>query len=330
MTVYTPNDTFTAAEVLDLTDLVKGGSTGDANTPLKALADRTQFVRNRVMRYEDIVVCNNDYTFDITTDLRKLILFSISDNKTFQLPLSSTLPTGTVITVTALITGIKALTVHGYGTVEPIIDGQVESNIMYLHDGESLSLVANSGEWLIVNSNGNFKNAGMEVYSRNILRNSIAMKGQLVNRADMPRLWAFAQTVGVIADATWLSTINYQGNFSSGNGTSTFRLPDERGMFARALDLGRGIDISGIGSNAGRYEPDGVLIHDHVMHGKGAIGGGSVSGFLGRLFGGRYAGGGGDNFGNTNGDPDTTLRTGDTGGSENIVKNIAKYSLILY
>ena len=332
MIVYTPTDNFTDAEIHDLTDLVKGGITGDANVPLKALANRDLYLKNRLGRYEDMLVLNDTYTFDITTDLRKLLFFSISANKTLHLPLVSTVAEGTTITIVTDILGVKCLTVQGYGTVEQVVDARTGStNTYHMHNGERVTLVAKSGAWYVSFSDGNFGRVGMEFYSRNTtINNAAILQGQLVNRADMPRLWEFAQSVGVIYDADWLASINNQGNFSMGNGTTTFRLPDERSMFTRALDLGRGIDTSGIGTNAGRYEADAVLLHDHVMHGKGLITGGGISGFLGRLFGGRYSGGGGDSFGNTNGGPDTTLRTGDSGGAENLVKNLAKYPLILY
>ncbi|WP_175772688.1 phage tail protein [Paraburkholderia phenazinium] len=65
--------------------------------------------------------------------------------------------------------------------------------------------------------------------------------GVLLNRADYPALWAYAQASGaVVSEATW-SGGNW-GCFSSGDGASTFRIPELRGEHLRCWDDGRGID----------------------------------------------------------------------------------------
>lgn len=57
---------------------------------------------------------------------------------------------------------------------------------------------------------------------------ALLLQGQLVNRADYPDLWQFAQNSGnLVPDSDWS---NYKGSFSTGNGSTTFRLPDFRGL----------------------------------------------------------------------------------------------------
>lgn len=69
----------------------------------------------------------------------------------------------------------------------------------------------------------------------------LGKNGQLVNRSDYPRLWQFAQDSGLlVTDSAW-SNGKY-GCFSSGNGSTTFRIPDGRGEFERGADDGRGVD----------------------------------------------------------------------------------------
>lgn len=65
--------------------------------------------------------------------------------------------------------------------------------------------------------------------------------GQLVSRITYAYLWAFAQSSGNISatDVAWQS-----GQFSPGDGTTTFRLPQYGGYFLRSLDNGNGIDPS--------------------------------------------------------------------------------------
>jgi len=70
---------------------------------------------------------------------------------------------------------------------------------------------------------------------------SIALQGQLVNRSAYPALYNLAITTAdlIVGEGLWS---NNKALFSSGNGTTTFRLPDYRGLFLRAGDLGAGID----------------------------------------------------------------------------------------
>lgn len=70
----------------------------------------------------------------------------------------------------------------------------------------------------------------------------VVSDGQLLNRADWPELWAYAQMLSPISDAEWLADKFKRGRYSTGNGTTTFRVPDKNGVqtgSVRAL-YGRG------------------------------------------------------------------------------------------
>ncbi|EPE1366926.1 tail fiber domain-containing protein [Escherichia coli] len=54
--------------------------------------------------------------------------------------------------------------------------------------------------------------------------------GQLLKRADYPDLWAYAQMVSPIPDATWVSDYRQRGKYSTGDGSTTFRVPDRNGV----------------------------------------------------------------------------------------------------
>lgn len=58
----------------------------------------------------------------------------------------------------------------------------------------------------------------------------VVADGQLLNRADWPELWDYAQMLSPIADADWLADPLKRGNYSLGNGTTTFRVPDRNGV----------------------------------------------------------------------------------------------------
>ncbi|VWC45046.1 phage tail protein [Burkholderia lata] len=62
--------------------------------------------------------------------------------------------------------------------------------------------------------------------------------GALVNRADYPALWAYAQASGtLVSDDEWRN--ERWGCFSLGDGSTTFRLPELRGEFIRCWADGR-------------------------------------------------------------------------------------------
>lgn len=60
--------------------------------------------------------------------------------------------------------------------------------------------------------------------------------GQLLNRALYPDAWASiaAGNMPMVADAVWLSTPSEKGKYTTGNGTTTFRVPDYNGKSAGA------------------------------------------------------------------------------------------------
>lgn len=83
----------------------------------------------------------------------------------------------------------------------------------------------------------------------------VVSDGQLLNRADWPELWAYAQMVGAIEDSEWLADKFQRGKYSRGDGTTTFRVPDKNGVQAgsiRAL-YGRG-DGGNSGANGQLFE----------------------------------------------------------------------------
>lgn len=102
--------------------------------------------------------------------------------------------------------------------------------------------------------------------------NVLPATGGLYNRADYPRLWAFiaklaaAIPTAVANEAAWALTPTLWG---SGNGTTTFRVPDVRGYFDRSMDLGANRDAdrnaSGIGSRPGTSQANGNLAHTHIL-----------------------------------------------------------------
>lgn len=100
----------------------------------------------------------------------------------------------------------------------------------------------------------------------------LKLNGQLVSRTTYANLWAFVQASGlVVAEGTW--TANSWGCFSVGDGATTFRLPDMRGMHVRGLDESRGIDT---GRVFGQFQDSNILSHAHGVNDLGHSHGGST------------------------------------------------------
>lgn len=61
--------------------------------------------------------------------------------------------------------------------------------------------------------------------------------GQILNRADYPALWTLVSSGGypLITEADWQASQLRRGSFSSGNGSTTFRMPDLNGKQTNSL-----------------------------------------------------------------------------------------------
>lgn len=85
---------------------------------------------------------------------------------------------------------------------------------------------------------------------------AVTADGQLLNRADWPELWAHAQMHSPVSDAEWLNSEypagipNLRGKFSSGDGSTTFRVPDLNGV---QLNSVKGLFGRGDGGSSGAY-----------------------------------------------------------------------------
>lgn len=100
----------------------------------------------------------------------------------------------------------------------------------------------------------------------------VVSDGQLLNRADWPELWAYAQMLSPISDDTWLANPNQRGKYSTGDGTTTFRVPDRNGVQPGSIFglFGRG-DGGQSGNDGYIYESGAPNITGRVeLHGGGA------------------------------------------------------------
>ena len=85
----------------------------------------------------------------------------------------------------------------------------------------------------------------------------LKLNGSLLLRSVYSGLWTYAQSSGNLAGS---DAGRDSGNFSPGDGSTNFRLPDMRGYHIRSADDGRGIDS---GRAVGSTQADQVTSHNH-------------------------------------------------------------------
>lgn len=138
--------------------------------------------------------------------------------------------------------------------------------------------------------------------------------GQILSRTTYPNLWTFAQNSGyLISDSQWTGGTNDDKlKFSSGDGSTTFRIMDTRGVHIRDWDHGRGLDS---GRSQGTYQADQIKSHAHTLYTQDAGVAGSATDYRPLAQSGQSK---------APGTVDVTL----TGGNENTVKNASYMGLI--
>ena len=87
--------------------------------------------------------------------------------------------------------------------------------------------------------------------------------GALLSRTTYAALWAFAQASGnlAVSDAAWTGN---PGKFSPGDGTTTFRIPDLRGLIVKGHHDGSGTYETDTGRDLGSYQADRNKAHNHL------------------------------------------------------------------
>jgi hypothetical protein len=311
---------------IETTDELLGGAGGPLNIGMQQLSNRTEWLKQSLQGYSNINPFSANRTFVPIDLLYSLALIDANGaTLSFILPDSADIENpilpGFKVTLKAINVNKSQVAINAAGS-DKILDGSVLDptglkTVIYLGDGETVQLVLTELGWLMVDWKANFGDVGGVLHRYKQLPNSVIAQGQLLNRADYPRLWEYAQTLGtsLISDFTWLSSVNSHGFFSSGNTTTTFRVPDLRGMFIRSLDLSAGIDLGRPSNKPGDYEADDLKAHNHQV----------PTSENGTANGSQKNPGWSDNEGNLPGNTPTS----NTGGLETRPKNIGLLPLIL-
>lgn len=205
-------------------------------------------------------------------DMRKLIQIRATTNAiALTLPDLITIPDNAIIMVETLINNSKQHTINTQGG-QNIYYGNSSHTNMFIGVGEILWLFKGEDGFYLLPSHGNFELDGNVYHSYKLGSNELVLDGSQVLRADYPRLFEWAQTIGgsMVTDTDWLSSIDYIGCFSLGNGTTTFRLPNHLNTSTRALKTLIGSDADRPQNIPGGYQGDAVgNITGQLTHPKG-------------------------------------------------------------
>lgn len=146
---------------------------------------------------------------------------------------------------------------------------------------------------------------------------TVEVKGQLLSRTTYSDLWAYVQDLAtaypelLITDAAWAAgDVGVRVAFSTGDGSTTFRMPDYRGLHPRYWEGTRSSPSVDAGRTLGSYQADELLAHTHTL----SFGGTADSGV----------------YAVNDSTPTATANTGSTGGVENRVKNVALRVCMVY
>lgn len=201
---------------------------------------------------------------------------------------------------------------------------------LYVAPGEVLWLFKGEDGWYVINDfYQNYNRLGIPEATYLVGPNQLVCDGSLKQRAQYPRLWEAVQQFGggVVSDATWLTASvthagrtvpkPYRGCFSTGDGSTTFRVPDLRNTAIRGLKTIGGSDPERYYNNQGGFQLNEYASHYHEgIEGDTASHGGASSALSGifQWLVNTFSGAGHGSVSNS--------KTGSSGGAETRMDNI--------
>ncbi len=252
---------------LSIYSLIGSTSTGTSGT--------SSFIKGK-----KTVIANE--TLDPVTDMNKIIQIRGGSNSiTLTIPNVGDIPVNSFIPIETTINNTKPSNITTTGGQFIYLNNE-SKNTLHMMPGESMWLFRDTDGLYVINDFSSiYRNIGGPTSAYKVGLNQLICKGQTVNRIDQPRLWEYVQTLGssLVSDTLWntanvyrqgntyytsppvgtYSTISrpYRGCFSTGDGSTTFRLPDLMNMSLRGVKSETGSDNERYINKPGGYQ-DGV------------------------------------------------------------------------
>lgn len=240
-----------------------GGGTGGGTTTLSFITGKK--------------VVTTNVTLDAATEMNKIIQCrGTSSALTITLPSIEDIAVNSLIPIETSVNQAKPVTIATTGGQYIYLNSTSKTSIC-LMPGEVVWLYRDEDGFYIINDFADrYRKLAKPEASYKAELNQLVCKGQLLNRADYPRLWEYIQTLGssFVSDATWSTTsatisgrtvpFPYRGCFSSGDGSTTFRLPDLMNMFLRGVKTETGSDAERHLNKPGGYQDATVKVADDL------------------------------------------------------------------
>lgn len=233
------------------TDFVDTALTGNPTVPTQAADDATTkaastgFVFNATDGMATISVAGNS-NVNVTTVQAGSALINLTGALTGNINLVMPTQTGQWVIFNGA-TGAFTITCKTAGGTGVTLPAAQPTQVA--GDGTNIYAVSSSGRTGdLAFTTGNTAKIG-----------TVKANGSLLSRTTYAALYAYAVSSGNMAanDGAWTS-----GQYSPGDGATTFRVPDWRGYHPRAWDDARGIDS---GRAVGSVQADALLTHLHPV-----------------------------------------------------------------
>lgn len=222
-------------------------------------------------------VVSTNTTLDPDTEMNKLIqVRGAGTALVVTIPSVDDIPENSFIPIETSINNTKPTTVQSTGGQYFYFNGSSKTAI-YLMPGEVCWIFRDTDGLYIINDfPERYRQLAKPAAAYKADINQLVCKGQLVNREDYPRLWEYVQTLGssLVTDATWSTAsvvvsgrtvpFPYRGCFSSGDGSTTFRIPDLMNMFLRGVKTETGSDSERHLNKPGGYQDATVKVADDL------------------------------------------------------------------
>ena len=185
--------------------------------------------------FSDTVLVSGTTILDNNAIGKYIIGQTLSNSFQITLPDISTIPENVITSF--IFNGGTFPMITIYSVAGIYLSGVLKQNI-YLAQGEELWIVKKSSALYAIHARGNFDSVGeiLECFYKSV-PNTLQLNGSLLQRAAYPRLWEFVNTKlisgMIVSEGNWgtkLTNVGVPlypniGKFSTGNGTTTFRLP---------------------------------------------------------------------------------------------------------